>query len=210
MGLNVITIDFDVIMAPSIDFYNDMISAPGTPLSQLIEGFPSLEYSFPADLFVYSFLTQNLTAWAMKKPKIYVISNHRDMDKILHQQKSSEINLINIDHHHDVNYEADAWNKTIFKAECGNWVKHCKDAKLITKYTWVHNDKFEIDGAKPIGYIDEHYSLHSFAMRNIPDPDVVVLCASQEWIPPHYQPLFTAWVSLCEEITGQTLEFDKF
>ena len=49
--MNVLSIDFDIIMAPSINLYNNMV--PGTNWDDLLKSLPNLATT-PADLHIYS------------------------------------------------------------------------------------------------------------------------------------------------------------
>ena len=48
--MNVLSIDFDIIMAPSINLYNNMV--PGTKWDDLLKSLPNLATT-PADLHIY-------------------------------------------------------------------------------------------------------------------------------------------------------------
>ena len=47
--MNVLSIDFDIIMAPSINLYNNMV--PGTQWDDLLKNLPNLATT-PADLHI--------------------------------------------------------------------------------------------------------------------------------------------------------------
>ena len=55
--MNVLSIDFDIIMAPSINLYNNMV--PGTKWDDLLKILPNLATT-PADLHIYSFILRYL------------------------------------------------------------------------------------------------------------------------------------------------------
>ena len=42
------------------------------------------------------------------------------------------------------------------------------------------------------------------------ETDILVICASYEWIPPIYHPLILNWQTICEEVIGQEYPFDSF
>ena len=55
--MNVLSIDFDIIMAPSINLYNNMV--PGTQWDDLLKNLPNLATT-PADLHIYSSILRYL------------------------------------------------------------------------------------------------------------------------------------------------------
>ncbi len=140
--MTVTTIDFDIIMAPAIESYNDLISEE-QGMTQLCKQYPYFNYA-EADLYIYEYLTRFLIAISKKidANKIYFISNHELAYEILINLKEP-FELINIDHHHDINY-FDEWDKPIIMPDDGNWVKALFDRNKITKYTWIGNPNSNI------------------------------------------------------------------
>lgn len=124
--MTIVSIDFDIIMGPSIEFYNHFINDEHLfehPLMQICN----------ADLIHYN----RLTKWIFKEIQhlsssdIIFISNHHE---IINYFPSGEyLELINIDHHHDIFYNASN------DLNCGNWVLHAFENHLIDSYTWIHN-----------------------------------------------------------------------
>ena len=55
--MNVLSIDFDIIMAPSINLYNNMV--PGIRWDDLLKNLPNLATT-PADLNIYSSILRYL------------------------------------------------------------------------------------------------------------------------------------------------------
>lgn len=104
---NIVTIDFDIIMGPSIEGYNNIIN-DYVSFEILANKFPFYN-SAEADLYVYEYLTRYLTeiiTHIEDKNKIKFISQHDLMYHICKNEKEP-FNLINIDHHHDINYKDD-------------------------------------------------------------------------------------------------------
>lgn len=95
----VLTIDFDVIMWPSIELYNNMVDGTIDNLIEIEKDIPLIQYA-NADLQTYYKLTNYLLKAKEKKIQIEFIDTH---EKILNYIKKP-CNLINIDHHHDLGY----------------------------------------------------------------------------------------------------------
>lgn len=208
--MDVISIDFDIIMSPSINFYNDMVG-DDVLLSQLLEDFPQLENSFNADLYIYQYFTRLITEMCCKGVPVYFITNHQDILPYL-QQFEEPVNVYNFDHHHDIGYGIKNWVLKISKPACGNWVKYGKDNNLINDYIWIHdNAAGDLEDLPRKKYLTREYTLEEYGNTSHKlDVGAVVVCASWEWIPPIYKPLFNSWIAICEEVTGKEINIDNF
>ena len=184
--MNVVSIDFDIIMAPSIEFYNHQVNFPDLfehPLMKLC----------PADLMHYN----RLTVWLLKE-----INRLTDEDIIFiqsHEQIVNYINdkntfLINIDHHHDLGYipQEDSLN-------CGNWAKHLLSNNLIKHYLWLKNES----SVKPM-FFNGNYSERCLTKYNLEEleADKIIICLSPQWIPPQYKHLFSLWLQMVNSTYG--------
>ena len=96
---------------------------------------------------------------------------------------SKNIELINIDHHHDLGYPVDSDNNN--KMHCGNWVKKLFNEKRIKEYIWIKNDYSTPPRNCDIEYIE--YNINDIALTDICDDcDKIFICLSSAWIPPYY------------------------
>lgn len=210
--MKVVTIDLDIIMAPIINSYNDMISND-YPVDDLWEDYPYMKNG-KADLYIYDYLNQFLyEAYGNMKDlsKVYFIESHEEIVRFLKDCKEP-IDLYNIDHHHDVGYD-EKWGIKLLKApNCGNWVKYLKDTNKIKSYTWI-KDEFsstvERGGAK---YIDKEVELGGVDLIKLgQEADMVIICSSFDWVPRDYQILYYGWQNLLDifkKMRGQ-LEVDE-
>lgn len=199
---NIVTVDFDIIMGPSIEGYNELITE-GVSLEMLAAKYPFYNYA-EADLYVYEYLTRYLTEIVTHiddKDKIKFIDKHDLMYHIC-KNETEPFNLINIDHHHDINYR-DSWDKPITEVDTGNWVKRLFDMNKINRYVWVANTNSAMYNTEKCPYEDKisvnllrEYDLEQLAANT----DMLVFCFSPEWIPPVYKPLFLTWRAIAEEI----------
>lgn len=203
--MDIISIDFDIIMSPSINFYNDMVG-DDVLLSNLLEDFPQLENSFNADLYIYQYFTRFITQMCMNGVPVHFITNHQDIIPFL-SKYDEPVNVYNFDHHHDIGYGINNWNMKINKVACGNWVKYGKDNNLINDYIWIHDDNAgELEGIPRKKYLTKEYSLNEYsAKKHSLDIGEIIICASWEWIPPSYNPLFNTWIAICEEILNKEI-----
>lgn len=180
--MNVVSIDFDIIMAPSIEFYNNLVNSPklfDNPLLQVCN----------ADLIHY----KRLTLWLIDQieylspDKIIFIESHEEIINFL--PDSSEIHLINIDHHHDLSYENKDPNLGV---NCGNWGKYLLNNNKIKDFFWIHN----INSILPIFESNyTHSTIEDYDLRQL-KADMIIICLSPQWVPPQYSVLFHLWVEI--------------
>lgn len=211
--MKVVTIDFDIIMSPSIEFYNDLVGIED-PLKDFVEEFSFLT-NLPADLYQYEYLTRYIIKTIKNVKEVFFISDHKDVIKILQDKipKDEQIDIINIDHHHDIGYNLDNWKIKTLIHNCGNWVKVAKDKKLINSYTWIKNNNSNPPNqeAYALNYIQKEIFFEDSQLELISkETDYLILCQSFEWIPPVYQPLFLNWITICEEMREKDYFVDNF
>lgn len=207
--VNVVTIDFDIIMSPSIGLYNNLVD-PDDPVADVIEEFGFIA-NIPADLYKYEYLTRYIIRSLENVTDVYFISNHGSVVDILKKIPHDEpINITNIDHHHDVGYDVENWTLPFRKLSCGNWVKYAKDLKLFDEYTWIKNDNSDPIPTLGRKYINNTIDFADAKLESLArHTDFLIICASYEWVPPVYHPLFLNWQTICEEMKGKEYPLDK-
>lgn len=185
MKKQVITIDFDVIMAPSIPFYNPMV--PGMNWDEILT-YPMAQ-NFQVDYNLYYKLTEYLTLVSKKitKDQIVFVTNHDQVNEYL--DKNETYNIINIDHHHDLGYGDSAQDTATLN--CSNWVKILKDNKQCVSYTWIHNENSELEIERENMYTDA--ILKDTDLQYLPTPDKLFIVVSPPWIPPYCMYLLDCW-----------------
>lgn len=196
---NILTIDFDIIMKPSIQLYNDYATDNWIELLQMPEA-----RLFRADMNIYHKLTNYvlLLLDQMNFEDVYFIEDHSQMIKYL--QNEYNISLINIDHHHDCGYESDQLNHFISleNINCGNWCKRLLDNNQLTSYVWIKNTNSDITQSS-VNQINNIFDFNSIDLTLLPFPDKLILCLSEPWVPPHYRPLFKIWHDYFEKKHNQ-------
>lgn len=186
--MNIVSIDFDIIMAPSIEFYNNLVSYEDLFDNELMR-------ICNADLIHYS----RLTVWLLKEINrltdndIIFIKSHDSIIKCLEQNPN--ITLFNIDHHHDLGYTGE----TDEPINCGNWAKYLLNNHLIKNYIWINNE----NSVSPKHYKEKYgmETLKSFNLDNL-EADKIIICLSPEWVPPQYRHLFFLWMDIVQETYG--------
>lgn len=178
----VISIDFDIIMAPTINYYNMLV--PKTSWEDMDD---LMSLVFP-DAQHY----QRLTEWlyyiipTLDKKNIHFIDSHEQINDFVKER----INLFNIDHHHDIGYQEEQKDE----ATCADWVKDLYQQGLIEHYTWIGNENSDqIDS--PI--INDFFPLKEYQLEKLQNIDELYICLSPPWVPPKWRPLFFSWMDYC-------------
>lgn len=185
--MNIVSIDFDIIMAPSIEFYNNLVSLKPSifedPLMQVCR----------ADYIHYHRLTKwlNQKIKFLNKEDIIFIQSHEMINNYI---QGEDITLYNIDHHHDLGYKED---NTIIN--CGNWALHLLKDKKIDKYIWINNQNSNKNLLEDIKF--ETQLLKEFNLNSL-KPDKIIICLSPEWIPSQFHSLYYLWIDLVSQDKG--------
>ena len=133
----------------------------------------------------------------LKKEDIYIGLNHDQMIAFMEEFKEHKINLYNIDHHHDMGYEGN--NGAFDSLGVANWVHFANKDMKLSSYTWIHN----VNSIYPTEELCEQYKRYTHTtdiniLNNI-QFDKIFLCASWEWVPLKYEPLFDILVSAIDK-----------
>ena len=190
----VVTIDFDIIMAPSIELYNDRIGPHERDVEEVIRKFPCLN-GMTANLDTFRIVTHFISR--VDPSKISFITQHREMRDFI-KEFDEPVELINIDHHHDIEYALKDADRTDNPHD-GNWVKTYFQQNKIGKYCWIQNvnsTPLQVDMRDKFPH--ETFYISEEILEDL-NPDYLIICLSPEWVPPMFYPLFTYW----KEITVQ-------
>lgn len=188
--MKITTIDFDIIMNPCIDIFNDSDLTADEYLNR---------YDFlghmAADLELYQRLTNFILSF--KSEQIIFIYSHSDIVEYF-TDLEEPVDLINIDYHHDIIYDDNInWKSPLKEYNEGNWVKKLWDDKKIKSYMWLkdyksNNPDFQIEKK----YLNEKHFIHLYDLDKIKDSDKVYISLSPEWIPSYYNYLYDLWKDL--------------
>ena len=179
-----VTIDFDIIMAPVINFYNNMV--PGQSWDELYKT-PQMA-CLHADFQHYQKLINYLIRVFDNIPlsSVHFIENHSQVLKYI--MPLQQYNIINIDHHHDIYYE----EKNKEKPNCGNWVYQIAQRNQLNSYTWYGNkNSNHMPEEQEQKYLTNFYVMDDIEYTDWPmKPDELVICLSEPWVPPHLRDLY--------------------
>ncbi|MBE6148271.1 MAG: hypothetical protein E7167_01980 [Firmicutes bacterium] len=193
---NIVTIDFDIIMAPCIDLYNHLV--PRVPWFEL-RHIPQLNL-LTADMFYYQRLTEYLISLLphLRFDQIHFVYEHQTAT--FKMPGDEKLTIYNIDHHHDCGYHDEQEPISEQDLTCANWVRKIKDFDLLERYIWIKNVNSDL---KPEDFDMEENFMGSYNLEQIPIPDQLILVLSPQWVPEDFYPLFKLWQSIVTDYYKQ-------
>lgn len=167
----ILSIDFDIIMAPSIELYNSYVPQVNWTNLKNLPYLKNLQY----DENIFNTLVNYIKRY--DKNSIIFIKEHDEAVKYIKEPCV----LYNIDHHHDCGYSGNGDTLS-----CANWIKYLHTNNLIENVTW-YCDK-NSNKQTPSWAIVKN--IEDTNVSDIPLADIVIIANSAPWIPPEYQYLF--------------------
>lgn len=192
----ILTIDFDIIMAPSINLYNDIV--PGSSWDSLLRN-PHMQL-LTIDTIHYQRLTQLILKLfnQMKKENIHFINSHEHVADYI--KNDDEYSIVNIDHHHDICYNPKDKENKCNELTCANWLKWLKENRQIKRYLWIHNKNSAVPADEVKDLMDNDIAIEDFDLNGLAVPDELVICLSPSWVSPDYRNLFYTWMDIANAI----------
>lgn len=210
--MNVMTIDFDIILHWSLNIYNNSVGSDEDNISDLLKENPNAYFTPRCDFGLYEYLTSFLIKCIKILPKdnIKFIEDHDEVvelfDPTLDIIKPTEkFKIYNIDFHHDIAYDEDDIDEAIEEIDCGNWIKYLfENYPNFESYIWINT-------SESLDYDDEYspllkkvftqninkYNLDALVKKI----DYLYICKSPEWVPIDIQFLYEVWKDIYEEFT---------
>jgi hypothetical protein len=184
---HILSIDFDIIMEPSIEFYNHM-----TRVSWEVRGQGNNYVNIlTANYDTYYVLTHYILRLAekLKPEQFHFIYDHHHLPQLIDPNESYVVT--NIDHHHDKGYPQDGFPEISGQPlNCGNWINFVPNLK---RFLWIKNPNSDTNFQ---GEMVDGINLADFNLDNLMLPDEVYICFSIPWVPPTQHPLFFLWMDL--------------
>ena len=208
--INILSVDFDWIMAPSIEAYNNLVFNDNYKnWDSIVQQMPGIH--FPCDLTKYKSLMvclYNVVSGLKDKDHYKWGLNHDQIVECITKDwnlKNRPYNLYNIDHHHDCGYldngaptVKEALNQTMGRA---NWVCHLAQNTQLQSYTWVHNETSQRSLSRDmINHLHKFTDCIDLNVIDFVQFDYVFLSASKEWVPPEYHCLFDTMTYLLAQL----------
>lgn len=193
--INILSIDVDWIMEPSIESYNSKtLETQEDTWKNILLAAPKVNY--PADARKYNRLVELLFSSSNKvsKENIYLADSHEEIIKAINQWNiRDEFSIYNIDHHHDCGYNIteEKLEDDLNKLTCANWVVYLRNKNSnFVQYTWINNNNsITLLPEAYIPYIPNFSSNISLGILEDIKFDYIFICKSYIWIPPEHRPL---------------------
>ena len=191
----------DWIMEPSIVAYNMVtMSDIGLSLDDILNEFmPGItiqadftKYQQLLDLITIQGLqhSQNNTGWAY---------NHADILNFLQLKPGQQVNIFNVDHHHDLGYEL---KNNLNRIDCSNWVYELHKNGHLNAYYWIKNNNSQLPAPEQISELNNYIASNDICILQNIQFDKVFIATSPSWIPKKYHPLSQAAVELLRVLSS--------
>lgn len=220
---NVLSIDMDYIMNPTIGLYNDWVSFGEyktmkpeefwQALYKKIDMEPHLEYDKEALLYIVKTFSRAIAS--LPKDAIYFSLEHDGILNFLcaDEKKIGETyEIYNIDHHHDIYYgqeQKDLIDRFDY-TDPANWVYYLGKNKKIEEYHWLRGSNsvpFELEGVLDL-YFPIDMETPKEEIDNIKF-DYVFVCCSKFFYPPKFTQFFDMLKLIAEGTKGCCFEVDE-
>lgn len=217
---NVLSIDMDFIMGPTIELYNNIIGqepydqySPEDFWAKLNE-FMNIEQFLTYDEEKLLFLIKIYSKALANVPygNILFATEH---DMILNLLCGSERNadekyeIYNLDHHHDIYYgvrQKEEAERFSF-ASPANWVYYLGTNRKIEEYHWLRNKNsavFPFEEQKDLYFpVNLDTTPEEIEKKRF---DYIFVCMSKKYYPPKFQQYFDMLVLIAEGTKGQSFE----
>ena len=199
MEKTILSIDFDIVMHPCIELYNDDVEGEDNP--EELWNFLENKYNFE-DLNLLKYDDKlviqliQLLKYNKNKP-IYFIQEHQEIVDILKKSptyKEDKYNIINIDFHHDLWYNEESFQAILQDDEynCANWLGYLLLKKKLISASWVKASNSIPPRIKTYG---NNIQLNTLYFKDLEklyqiDFDEIYFCLSPQWVPPKYQIIY--------------------
>lgn len=202
----IVTIDFDIIMAPSIYLYNDDV--PDIPWDYLLNNpyEPNL-HLLRIDAEYYQRIFQYIIEVSnnIKAEQIHFVEDHGQVVSFVKERSD----IYNIDFHHDIAYEDDGELLIDEIPTCANWVYYLNKKGLLNSYTWL---KAKNRGDAPPDQVKVKYKIANFDdfdLTPLLNPDEVIIALSEPWVPPYLRALYFTIMDYCNNYYNTSFEYKE-
>lgn len=195
MEKTILSIDFDIIMYPCINLYNDDVEGNDDPAEIWerledeygLENYNILSYDAKVLLEIGRLIGAN------KKKPIYFIESHEQIVDILKEQSNyeqSKYHIYNVDFHHDLWYRDTDFTEITHNNEydCSDWLGYLYLKKKIASMTWLKAPNSTMPEFDTYG---GDYKLNLLKIRDFDqlheiEFDEIYFCLSPQWVPRKY------------------------
>ena len=198
---NVLTIDLDFIAEPYIQLYYELCFEPSVERTwDQVFSNPALvgsNFDINPDNLIYA-----LDTFTRSLAKCKNVAFGITHDSIMYElEDKDKINLVNIDHHHDIIYGEWFMREGAMKygiVSEGNWIEHLHQKSKIEDYVWIRNENsFMMDDTQhptrePMKWATYLKTEYKYEMT----PDYIFVCLSPAYIPKFHWFYFKIFMNL--------------
>lgn len=216
--IKILSIDLDIIMHACLRLYNEEANGGLNPTQfwQRLNDNKNIKDFIYYDAKVYNQLFQLVIKNIyLKNSPIFFIQSHEKIIDLLKENNlynDYQIDLLNIDFHHDLMYSKEQLQliHDFDQYSCADWVGYLFLKNKIKNYTWLTaanaQDCFlleELPSLKETITINKQY-LYSLP-EVIPNYDYIFVCLSPQWVPFECEHLY----NLLKDISNIVYEENK-
>ena len=190
--MRVLSIDFDYFIDTDIDTRNECFPDGHDNLTPMLTKIVwDRRYGFHDNLIDIGVIKDfDIMCEFLKNTKcdrVLIADSHREIEKFFSDiEKCDDLELINIDFHHDM-YITGGNN-----LDCGNWLRFLVDLKPNAKITWVRREDSDVDSL--MGDFPYHHTTDITEVQG--EFDMIFICFSSPWTPPHLYNKFLEMISI--------------
>jgi hypothetical protein len=216
--MNILSIDIDYLTCKYSNSTSFCSKNPRKKWDNVLKEFNNdkkILESFEIDYDNLSFL-MSLFIKAMNNSKkvIFSVTHHAILQE-LEKNEYSNLNIINVDQHHDIVYgdEYDLFDLENYNIiTCGNWVWKLQFLNKISSYHWIKNEtSHTFNESITKGRLPNNYKvfLKNEIDYNIYDMtyDLLFVCLSPEYIAPNHWMYYDMMMKMYDEKTGEKVQF---
>lgn len=208
----VLSIDFDYIMGPTINLYNDICAGDIAPsrVWDRLEKERNIEASLKYDkenLDLIYRLVAKVAKTVSNTKRIMFAENHDMILKLLCEDDGNKYDVYNVDQHHDIFYSEEQYKDVaeFGKASVGNWVLYLQQNGFLESYHWAKNSTSGKLQEKWDFQFEELSKYQAKSLMDI-DFDYLFVCGSPQWVPYTFAHLYDTLKNTCEVIMGEKIE----
>lgn len=206
--MNIVTVDFDIVMHRSLNIYNDLVD-DDTTIQVILNDNKDAHFVPNSDLYLYNYLTNFVLKCAKKltSDKIIFIDSHEEVLQFFETggvKPEESFNVFNVDFHHDIAYSEEDMTGILQEADCGNWVKYLFNHYTnFNQYVWINTEESgDADNPSFGTYINKKVITYDIKKYNldalVKSVDVLYLCRSDPWVPAEEQQLYESWKDIID------------
>lgn len=135
----------------------------------------------------YNKLKKIIKRYCNSDTKVFIADSHsRAYDFIRKYDTGGEIDIVNIDFHHDYyDCQSEVNNTTEEDVNCGNWVRLLIDNDDRISYTWVCREDSDLSERLEFSPNFCGYKMIEDLLEESEPYDLLFICRSSVWSPPH-------------------------